>query len=317
MLNEFKSGITVPNGYVYTSKTGARYVFLECMWFNESNMMLVDPQKYGNMYLSAVAQINEYNSSSNEYKIGDTYNKDNKTCVFLGESRFITENGIIINEDDENTIQVPNGIRITSKNGNVYQKKDGTWFDIKTKKTLNSSAAQSVERSAQKMIQTHNSNEDNIKIGSTVTSKSNKTYTYLGGDRFMDADGRLLPKSTAQSLIQKHKDEKSSGKAEDEQESGSSDDTSTDTTTTTDTNTTDNTNSSGDTSGGTGETDNQSSDNPMQELADKINASPYARKIKVLLTRADKVSLLAADIFLSGKREEVTQFIKSLNNNNE
>lgn len=315
MLNEFKSGITVPNGYVYTSKTGARYVFLECMWFNESNMMLVDPQKYGNMYLSAVAQINEYNSSSNEYKIGDTYNKDNKTCVFLGESRFITENGTIINEDDENTNQVPNGIRITSKNGNVYQKKDGQWFNIETKKALNSSAAQGAERSAQKMIQIHNSNEDNIKIGSTVTSKSNKTYTYLGGDRFMDTGGRLLPKSTAQALIQKHKDEKSSGKEEDEQKTGSSDDTSTDTTD--DTNTTDNTNSPDDTSGGTGETDNQSSDNPMQELADKINASPYARKIKVLLTRADKVSLLAADIFLSGKREEVTQFIKSLNNNNE
>lgn len=315
MLNEFKSGVTVPNGYVYTSKTGARYVFLECMWFNESNMMLVDPQKYGNMYLSAVAQINEYNSSSNEYKIGNTYNKDNKTCVFLGESRFITENGTIINEDDENTNQVPNGIRITSKNGNVYQKKDGQWFNIETKKALNSSAAQGAERSAQKMIQIHNSNEDNIKIGSTVTSKSNKTYTYLGGDRFMDAGGRLLPKSTAQALIQKHKDEKSSGKEEDEQKTGSSDDTSTDTTD--DTNTTDNTNSPDDTSGGTGETDNQSSDNPMQELADKINASPYARKIKVLLTRADKVSLLAADIFLSGKREEVTQFIKSLNNNNE
>lgn len=315
MLNEFKSGVTVPNGYVYTSKTGARYVFLECMWFNESNMMLVDPQKYGNMYLSAVAQINEYNSSSNEYKIGNTYNKDNKTCVFLGESRFITENGTIINEDDENTNQVPNGIRITSKNGNVYQKKDGQWFNIETKKALNSSAAQGAERSAQKMIQIHNSNEDNIKIGSTVTSKSNKTYTYLGGDRFMDAGGRLLPKSTAQALIQKHKDEKSSGKEEDEQKTGSSDDTSTDTTDYT--NTTDNTNSPDDTSGGTGETDNQSSDNPMQELADKINASPYARKIKVLLTRADKVSLLAADIFLSGKREEVTQFIKSLNNNNE
>lgn len=315
MLNEFKSGVTVPNGYVYTSKTGARYVFLECMWFNESNMMLVDPQKYGNMYLSAVAQINEYNSSSNEYKIGNTYNKDNKTCVFLGESRFITENGTIINEDDENTNQVPNGIRITSKNGNVYQKKDGQWFNIETKKALNSSAAQGAERSAQKMIQIHNSNEDNIKIGSTVTSKSNKTYTYLGGDRFMDAGGRLLPKSTAQALIQKHKDEKSSGKEEDEQKTGSSDDTSTDTTD--DTNTTDNTNSPDDTSGGTGETDNQSSDNPIQELADKINASPYARKIKVLLTRADKVSLLAADIFLSGKREEVTQFIKSLNNNNE
>lgn len=315
MLNEFKSGVTVPNGYVYTSKTGARYVFLECMWFNESNMMLVDPQKYGNMYLSAVAQINEYNSSSNEYKIGNTYNKDNETCVFLGESRFITENGTIINEDDENTNQVPNGIRITSKNGNVYQKKDGQWFNIETKKALNSSAAQGAERSAQKMIQIHNSNEDNIKIGSTVTSKSNKTYTYLGGDRFMDAGGRLLPKSTAQALIQKHKDEQSSGKAEDEPETGTSDDTSTDTTD--DTNTTDNTNSPDDTSGGTGETDNQSSDNPMQELADKINASPYARKIKVLLTRADKVSLLAADIFLSGKREEVTQFIKSLNNNNE
>lgn len=315
MLNEFKSGVTVPNGYVYTSKTGARYVFLECMWFNESNMMLVDPQKYGNMYLSAVAQINEYNSSSNEYKIGNTYNKDNETCVFLGESRFITENGTIINEYDENTNQVPNGIRITSKNGNVYQKKDGQWFNIETKKALNSSAAQGAERSAQKMIQIHNSNEDNIKIGSTVTSKSNKTYTYLGGDRFMDAGGRLLPKSTAQALIQKHKDEKSSGKEEDEQKTGSSDDTSTDTTDYT--NTTDNTNSPDDTSGGTGETDNQSSDNPMQELADKINASPYARKIKVLLTRADKVSLLAADIFLSGKREEVTQFIKSLNNNNE
>lgn len=503
MLNFFSSEETVvPNGYIYTSHTGAKYVFLEGIWFNESNMMLVDPQKYPNMYMSARGQIDEHNNSPhNEFKIGKTYIKENLECTYIGNHKFNSEKGIIyenvhltelmaddqrvynvsketlqkewnelqfyilpphnedisipagmeiqgykfipncrrfvdmktgkavepatarkltdvgmriareqadqnklipiksaliqgdvrsewngtdfcdndgnivipsnqsqrifnayqqfvnanpqdfptltansnkeqgfgkaqppeatttntvdkpqaVHEADESTSEpgdsnstgnVPNGIRITSNKGKTYQKQNNQWFDVETKKPLNSSAAKGVEQAAKRNIEVHNADPKNIKIGSTVKSKSGKVYTYIGYDRFISTDGKLMPKHAAQNLIDRHKQQQeqpADGQGEPEvspQPQGEPEAKPAEPT-------------QGDSAPTSSPEGDGGSNDPMKSLADKIKASPYARNIKVLLTRGDKVSLLAADIFLSGKRDEVIQILKSLNNNDE
>lgn len=489
MLNFFSSeDVTVPNGYVYTSHTGAKYVFLEGIWVNDSNMMLVEPSKYSNMYMCARAQIIEHNNSPlNKNKIGEKYIKENVECIYIGDNKFNSEKGIILeneqltelmaddqrvydvsketlqkewqalkfyilppyNEDvsipagmviqgykyipraqrfvdlktgeavdpattrrltevgirmareeantnkliplksvlvqgdtrsewngsefcdnagnvvvpkhqvssifnaykefveanpqdfptlinnsnkeqrfgsvdkpqevpqynryskpeekqtmseaEGDSNKVPNGIRITSGKGKTYQKQDGQWFDVETKKALNSSAAKIVEQAAERKIEIHNSDPSNIKIGSTVTSKSGKTYTYVGHDRFLSDDGKLMPKSAAQTIIDRHKQENSSGQGDTQPEPESQPQ---------------------DQSQNNPEPKPQDApksdgDNSLESLASKIKASPFAPKIKVLLTRGDKVSLMAADILLSGQRDDAVQILKSLNNNDE
>lgn len=484
MLKLFSTESTVvPNGYIYTSHTGAKYVFLEGMWFNDSNMMMVDPQKYPNMYMSARQQIVEHNNKSNTaFKIGKNYFHDGKECTFIGENRFHSiDDGIILTEsevitelmgDDErvyqvsketlqkewstlkfyilpphaqdisipagmvvqgykfipnshrfvevqsgrpvspemtrklseeglriarqmaaknkiiplksvliqgnvrsewngkefcdndgnvvvseqdskaifhaysqfikanpqdfpsltgetageeqrfgsvpkpmqskekvteadeeqSTIGVPDGYHFTSGKNKTYAKQNGSWFDIESKKQLNSGAAKSVENAAQRAILKHNESGA-MKIGTKVTSKKGKEYVYVGGERFVGADGKMIPKSAAQGILDRYTASKSEEEHKPDtipQEEPSP------------------------------EVRSEPKEEPkpvpepevehgneMESLASQIKASPYNKKITVLLTRGDKVSLLAADILLSGNKDEVVQILKSLNNNDE
>ncbi|AGC34694.1 hypothetical protein GNZ01_06445 [Escherichia coli] len=494
---------TVPNGYVYTSHTGAKYVFLEGFWFNDNNMLMVDPRKYPSMYASARQQIVEHNLASNEYKIGNKYIVEGKECTFIGENRFNSKDGILltesefitelmaddhrvynvsketlqkewnalkfyilppyaddisipagmevsgfkfvpknhrfvdmksgravdpamtrklsdegmriarqlasknklipikstlvqgntrcewngkefcdndgnvvipeqnahaiinayqqfvknnpsdfptltgeqehseqrfgsgekpqqasqpakqpvfatkesINEADEEieefeSITVPDGYRMTSSKGKTYAKKNNLWYDIESKKQLNTSASKSVERAAQRDIFRHN-NSGAMKIGTKVKSKQGKEYSYVGGDRFISADGKFIPKATAAKLLAKYEQDKevksdetpevdsgteqiqSKEEPKKEPESEQKPDEVSEPETKSET-------IAGD---------------DVQSLASKIKESPYAKKITVLLTRGDEVSLLAADILLSGKKDETVQILKSLNNN--
>ncbi len=492
---------TVPNGYVYTSHTGGKYVFLEGFWFNDNNMLMVDPKKYPSMYASARQQIVEHNLSSSEYKIGKKYILEGKECTFLGENRFNSKDGILlteseiitelmaddhrvynvsketlqkewnslkfyilppyaddisipagmevsgfkfipknhrfvdaksgrpvdpamtrklsdegmriarqlapknklipikstlvqgntrsewngkefcdndgnvvipeqnahvifnayqqfvkanpgdfpsltgdhesgeqrfgsgekpeqpkqpvkqpvfatkesINEADEEieeteSVVVPHGYRITSNKGKTYIKQKNAWFDVETKKQLNSSAAKSVERAAQRDIIRHNSSGA-MKIGTKVKSKKGTEYSYIGGNRFISAEGKLIPKSTADDILARYDAERADKKEEEPEEKVDAEVSSTDVVEPK--------------AEPTKEPEPVSEPEPVvpapgdevQSLASRIKESPYAKKITVLLTRGDEVSLIAADILLSGKKDETVQILKSLNKN--
>lgn len=251
-------------------------------------------QKYTNFVTEHPELFNDVSGSNaspenNEPKVGDTSVVDD-------------ENGE--NSTDKtsanNTGSVPNGIRITSGKGKTYQKQNGQWFDVETKKPLNSSASKGVEMAAQKQIEQHNADPNNIKIGSTVKSKSGKTYTYVGHNRFLSDDGKLMPVGAAQNIIDRFKAEKGASAGENDSESQPEEQP-----------------AQGQPESKPQQKPQGDSGNLLQDLAAKIKASPFAPKIKVLLTRGDKVSLMAADILLSGQRDDAVQILKSLNNNDE
>lgn len=502
MDNFFSTDSTVvPNLYVYTSHTGAKYVFVEGLWFNDSNMLMVDPQKYPSLYACARQQIVEHNlSTNNTYKIGHTYIQEGIECTFLGENRFNSAKGLIlteseiitelmaddhrvynvtketlqkewnalkfyilppyaddisipagmevngfkfvpknhrfvdsrtgrpvdpamtrklseeglriarqlatknklvpikstlvqgntrsewngkefcdndgnvvipaqnahsiisayqqfvkanpadfpsltgddgqgeqrfgsgekpeqpnnkeklpvfatkesINEADEEevSVTVPHGYRITSKSGKTYIKQNDKWFDVDTKKQLNTSAAKSVERAAQNSIIQHNESGA-MKIGTTINSKKGKQYSYIGGNRFISDDGKIIPKSAAEQILARYDEERAA--KEDKPEEVKQDEVK----------------SEVEAPKPPKEEQKPKAEEPTEEpvksddevspevqsIASKIKESPHAQRIKVLLTRGDEVSLLAADILLSGKKDETVQILKSLNKN--
>lgn len=328
MLNFFGNGSLVPNGYVYTSHTGSKYVFLEGLWFNNTTMKMIDPSKYSNMYASAHRQIVEYNSSA-KMKIGSTYISEGKEYIFIGEGKF-TQNGNVIAESlsishslmeaEDNIKFVPNGYVYTSDKGKLYYKKGGEWYISGTKSKVNSSASRPLEQAAIRKIEQEN-NSSELKIGeSTWTSSKGKEYTYVGDDRFISSDGKLLPKSIAEkakndivATKDDHKEENT--KVRDDVDSQVDD---TSTSTPEDRREEEKVDQQKAVDDVDSERDDHKEENDdIEGLANKIKASPYARKITVLLTRADKLSLMAADILLSGKQDEVKQILQSLNNRDE
>lgn len=328
MLNFFGNNSEVPNGYVYTSYTGSKYVFLEGLWFNDSSMKMVDPSKYSKMYASAQRQIVEQNLHS-KMKIGNTYICEGKEYTFIGEGKF-TQNGNVIAESlsishslmeaEDNQQIAPNGYVYTSNKGKSYYKKNGEWYISGTKAKVNSSASKPLEQAAiRKIEQENNSNE--LKIGkSTWTSSKGKEYTYVGGDRFISEDGKLLPKGMAEKakddIVSKKDDHREEDTKVRDDVDSKIDDTST--ATPEDRHEEEKT----DQQKAVDEIDvgreaHQEEKDDIKGLANKIKASPYSRKITVLLTRADKLSLMAADILLSGKVDEVKKILQSLNNRDE
>ena len=269
-------------------------------------------------------------------------------------------------EPTESAGNVPNGFAITSKAGVKYVKRAGQWISSQTKKALNSSAAQSVERAAETKIQKHNA-ESPVKIGDTWTSSKDKEYTYVGDNRFISSDGKMVPASSAQKIMDKLVSNAKTQEPENaEQEASASEDvpglvvgkskikdkagktfvyqggntfinpddgsalpddiangnierfkqaqagkastsaadqgepqasplpTSPESTST----------------GETGSGD-------LESLAKQIKEHPASRKIQVLLTRGDKVSILAADILLSGIDKDAVKILKALNSSDE
>lgn len=218
----------------------------------------------------------------------------------------------ITEAEDDSTgtrTQVPNGYRVKSKSGKTYIKKGTAWIDVATKKALNSSAAKTVESAAQEFIKKHNKSSA-IKIGSTFKAKSGTVYKYVGGTEFVSEDGKRLAPHIAQGIIdrmQKESDDEKAKSAPEEQPEAKPEP--------------------------TPEPEAEPSPAPevkpetapastednstLDGLAQRIKSSPYAKKIRVLLTRGDTVSLMAADIMLNGQRDEALQILKSLNSNDE
>lgn len=317
MLNFFGNTVTVPNGYVYTSHTGSNYVFLEGLWFNNSSMKMINPSTYSIMYNSAQTQIVEHNSKS-KLKIGSTYIREGKECTFIGDKKFFSE-GQFFFEADDSAVTVPNGYIYTSGKGKSYYKKGGEWYLVGSKTKVNQSASRPLEQSAVRKIEQENSSND-LKIGkSTWTSSKGKEYTYVGGDRFISADGKMLPKGMAEKA---KNDIAASRDDHEEEESRIRDDVDAEVDDTSTANDEDrHQEEREDQEQEIGDTDSNEDEHreedKIKNLADKIKSNPDARKITVLLTRADKLSLMAADILLSGEKDKVKQIIQSLNNRDE
>jgi len=487
MLNYFGNNNLVPNGYVYTSHTGSKYVFLEGLWFNNSSNKMVDPRKFANMYQCAQKQIFEHNSKY-KLKIGSTYLKENVEYVYIGNKQYYSKNGIIsestlknddsademyqqlkviindyeatniptgyryknltktvhgwVNEngekvdlpiqeeraiksdidkrnagDSHNSIlkigrsilnyngnkyiwngdvfapfgqnapeipvdlqqkikngykkfvsenpslfndapesknsdeqsngettkpadqpssspdtlsssqgsssgSAPNGFVYTSGKGKQYYKKGGEWYIGGTKNKVNASAARPLEQAAIKKIAELNSSSD-LKIGeSTWTSGKGVEYTYVGDDRFISSDGKLLPKSMAEKVRNELTAKKDDHKEENSEikDKVDADIDNTSTATPEDRHEEEKAKQEQEIDNNDAKEDNQDSGvDKIKALAEKIKALPAreARKVTVLLTRADKLSLMAADIILSGDTDKVKQILQTLNNRDE
>lgn len=493
MLNYFGNTNLVPNGYVYTSHTGSKYVFLEGLWFNNSSMNLIDPSTYGNMYTSAQKQIVEHNSK-NKLQIGKTYLREGHEHVYVGEGQYTQDgiivegptakiddfqkadpsntnipNGFYVNQDmfyrdgkwrmnksdfvqenpkyikqfndqakekilkynetarvpinstlnyrgetitwdghnwvdaeglafdpqltrqitkyldsinygeqqepeqsqeqqpeqqpqaepeqsqeqpqaepekakndgptpenttrlsgfdgepvgktDANQSEVPDGFVYNSPQGKKYFKKGGTWYSSETKKPINGGNIALINRAAATQIKQLD-NSSPVKIGQEWTSKAGKTYKYVGDDRFISQDGKLLPKSMASkakdSLTAQKDDHKEENSEIKDKVDADIDNTSTATPEDRkEEEKVDQEQAIDDHDAK--QDDHAEGEDKIKSIANKIKAMDpsIARKITVLLTRADKLSLMAADILLSGQSDKVKQILQTLNNRDE
>ena len=109
-------------------------------------------------------------------------------------------------QSTEVTNNIPNGYVYTSGKGNKFIYKNGTWFNLATKKPVNQSNVNMLNRSAEKAINDFNAKSD-IKIGDKVKSGKGVEYTY-NGTGFSSADGKQLTGGAAQAALNKLKAEK-------------------------------------------------------------------------------------------------------------
>lgn len=310
MLNYFGNNL-VPNGYVYTSHTGSKYIFLEGLWFRHSNMQMIDPRTYGNVYASAQKQIVEHNAKSS-LKIGSTYIVEGKEQVFIGEGQY-TINGMLV--ESTNDDEVPDGFVYVSPQNKKFFKKKGIWYSIDTKKPVNASNVGLITRAAVKQIKSLNRNSP-VKIGQEWTSNAGKTYKYVGDDRFISADGKMIPKDMAEKV----KNDLAARKDDHEEENSDikdkvdADIDNTSTATPEDRKEEEKVDQERAIDDHDAKQDDRKEDDKLKGLADQIKSNPKARNIIVLLTRADKLSLMAADILLSGEADKAKQILQTLNN---
>lgn len=294
MINFFGTNKVVPNGYIYTSYKGAEYIFLEGIWFNHQNMKMIDPNKIQRMNEAATKQILE--------------NKSNMNRKIIKEA-----------DGDGANVVVPDGYTITSKAGIPYYKKNGQWISSQTKKPMNSSAANSIERAAQAKIVNFNKDAP-IKIGEKWTSNKGKEYTYVGDDRFISSDGKLVPKSSAKQILDKLMQDRKLDTDSTEDPENKTDQQDAPPAQTDEVPPQDvppSTPSTEEKPKPQDEPAQDGQDSSIESLANEIKSNPKARKITVLLTRGDKVSILAADLILAGKEQDAVKILKALNSSDE
>ena len=206
--------------------------------------------------------------------------------------------------------EVPEGYLITSRAGVQYIRKGGKWISSQTKKPMNSSAAASIDRAAIAKINKFNETAD-VKIGDKWKSNKGIEYTYVGDDRFISSNGKLAPKSSAQGILDKMRASKEPTEDEVQQ------DTVQDTVQDDSKEASDEVKVQDTTSNSTEEPVQGGEGADLESLASQIKAHPKARKITVLMTRGDKVSLLAADLILAGKEQAAIKILKALNSTDE
>lgn len=297
-----KSRIVDKNGKVFIYQGGDQFVNPD----DES----VLPTERALQHIKRYKQHQKGITATTDLDTGVTSTASNATPEPApGQSNSTEPSSPAPSESGKGTSSIPDGFMITSKAGVQYLRKAGQWISSKTKKPMNASAAKSIDMAAERKISEHNASSP-VKIGDTWTSSKNKEYTYVGDERFVSADGKMIPKSSAKQIFDKLSNEKQPEPAQNEPE------------------------------GQQGQPepevqptnepevqpeptnepeaqpeDTQAGGSPLDALAQEIKKHPKARKITVLLTRGDKVSLLAADLILSGKESEALDILKALNSN--
>lgn len=318
-------------------------------WYTDRNQVIDDPEMIDSLNKSAVKRIQQLNKMD-KFPVGSIAEYKGNYYTWTGERFYNKDVGTIPEQDtisliddytnnpdevrdepqdepktdssaetspessteqssESSPTSVPDGYVITSKAGIPYYKKGGKWISSQTKKPMNSSAAQSIERAAIAKIAKFNETAD-VKIGDKWKSNKGIEYTYVGDDRFISSNGKMAPKSSAQGILDKMRAAKEPEQAEVQQDTvqdtvqdeqpGKSDEVKAQ-------NTTQDTTEP--VQGGEG--------SELESLANQIKAHPKARKITVLLTRGDKVSLLAADLMLAGKEQDAIKILKALNSSDE
>lgn len=155
----------------------------------------------------------------------DTGNKLDYKSSLLLEADSNAENEEPKEEQEvvsDNTTSIPNGYVYTSGKGNKFIFKNGTWINGSTKKPVNQSNVNMLNRSAIKSIEDFNSKND-IKIGSKVTSNKGTEYTF-NGTGFVSGDGKTLSGGAAQSAMNKLKSQNSSSSEQEPKPDNTSDD---------------------------------------------------------------------------------------------
>lgn len=304
MFNKISNYTKVPNGYIYTSHTGSEYIFLEGAWYNAQSMVEIDSSKNYKMEESALRQINEQNEQST-LQIGKTYIINESEYVYVGKNR-VTQAGTVLNESssilelmEAEEEPVPEGYIYASGKGKQYLKKNGKWISSETKKEVNQSVARSIESAAQRAISKFNQ-QSPLKIGAVWTSAQGKVYKYVGGNRWMTEDGKMLPQTTGKTIT-----DRMTKSDEEEQEEQSTEQSSEEPV------------QPVQSEPEPTKPESPKSDEPagdLESLAEKIKNHPQRRRLTVLITRGGEIPLLAADIILSGKDKDAQEILKSLNN---
>lgn len=195
-------------------------------------------------------------------------------------------------------INIPYGYIIKSRKGNSYIKTPSGW--VSNGKPANQGIIKNLEAAAERKIEEYNDNPDNlVKIGQEYKSNNGKVYFY-NGTNFMSADGKKkLAGGAQESAMRKLQQSaetnggESAEAATEEPQSGEEPNT-----------------NDVEPSDAVDEPESSTQDaggESLQELADIINNHPQKRKLVALMSRGDKVSLIAADIILAGKAAEAVK----------
>lgn len=323
MFNKISNDSKVPNSYIYTSHTGSEYIFLEGAWYNADTMLEIPSSKNYKMNESALNQIEQTNKHST-LKIGQKYAINENQYVYIGRGR-MTLDGMLLTESRNSQVvtvmeaegegnSIPTGYIYTSSKGKKYFKKDGKWLNQQTKQPVNTSAALSLERAAQDKIKKYNETAV-VKIGQEWISNDNKKYRYAGDNRWISEAGKMLPATFGKSLVDYFEAEeaKKNPPADDSvpPPSGSSEPPVPPAPPYGNPPPVPPAPRSEPPAAGDG---SDSLPKDVDALAEIIKNHPKKRKIQILLTRGDKLSLMAADILLSNQDDEAKKILKSLNN---
>lgn len=204
-------------------------------------------------------------------------------------------------------INIPYGYIIKSRKGNSYIKTPNGW--ITDGKPANPGIIKNLEAAAERNIEKYNDSPDNlVKIGQEYKSNNGKIYFY-NGTNFMSADGKKkLTGGAQESAMRKLQQQASTVTSSEDEPIVGDENNGTDViepkTNDVESSTDEQPESSNDSVSTTGKS--------LQELAEVISNHPQKRKLITLISRGDKVSLIAADIILAGKTADA---IKQLSGN--
>ena len=278
----------IPVGYRYTSKSGKEYEKREDGWYNISSGKKINASSVPMLERSVINQMKDSPEPSS------------------------TESS----EEDTKTDEIPVGTKYTSRSGQEYEKREDGWYNTSSGKKISASSVPMLERSAKKQLEqtqdtedssTESSEEDTksdeIPVGTKYTSKRGNEYEKREDGWYNVETGKKINASSVPMLERSYKEQQKKDAQEDSStESSEQDEQSQDKPEEAPKPQEDTTSSE------------QGTDTGIEALANEIKNNKFARRIVVLLGRGDPLSLLAADIMLSGKENEVKQQLNSLNN---